>query len=151
MSQDLQCTPPELVEIANSSIETLIPTKSRKLYDFAYEKFLKWCNEYNVQQYTENVMLAYFTNLSRKFKSSTLWAQYSMIKSQLNIKHNVKIEKYSKLIAFIKRQGENYTPKKSKVLTQDQFDKFLKDAPNNVYLATKVGTFLFLFNHYYVY
>lgn len=140
MSEEMQSTPPELLEIAKSSIETLIPTKSKKVYDYAYTKFVKWSEENHVHFYSENVLIAYFTNLSEKFKSSTMWSQYSMLKSELNIKHNVKIENYSKLIAFLKRKGDNYKPKKSKVFSKQEFDNFLKNAPNKRYLATKVGT-----------
>lgn len=138
MSQELSSTPPDLTEIAHSAVETLIPAKSKKIYDFAYEKFLKWSQEHNVHNYSENVLLAYFSQLSQKIKSSSLWAQYSMIKAELNLKHNVQIDKYTKLIAFLKRQSEGYKPKKSRVFTKEQFDAFLHNAPNNMYLATKV-------------
>jgi hypothetical protein len=141
MSEEMQCTPPELLEIANTSVATLIPTKSRKIYENAYDKFINWAKENNAHIYSENVMIAYFTRLSRTLKSSTLWAQYSMVKSKLNIEHNVNIEKYSKLITFLKRQGENYKPKKSKVLSKKEFDEFLNKAPDDKYLATKVCTF----------
>lgn len=136
----LHSTPPEISKIANDVTARLIPTKSQKVYQNAYEKFLKWTAEHNVKYYSENVLLAYFENLSKKLKSSTLWAQYSMIKAQLNLMHNIDIGKYNKLIAFLKRQNEGYKPKKSKVLNKEQFDNFLLNAPNREYLATKVCT-----------
>lgn len=138
MCEEIQCTPPELVKLANYAVENLIPTKSRKIYEFACERLIKWAQEQNVRNYSENVMLAYFSNLAEKHKSSTLWAQYSMLKAELNLKNNVNIAKYAKLNAFLKRQGEGYNPKKSKVLTKQEFDDFLQNAPNDTYLATKV-------------
>ena len=63
-SEPLQCTAPELAKVANSTVETLIRSTSRKIYDFAYERFLSWSNKENVSNYhSENVMLAYFTHL----------------------------------------------------------------------------------------
>jgi hypothetical protein len=39
-----------------------------------------------------------------------------------------------KLRAFLKRQNDGYTPKKSRVLTKKQVDQFLNLAPANKYL-----------------
>ena len=92
-----------------------------------------------ITSYSENVMLAYFTHLASKLKSSSLWAQYSMIKTELNVKYNVDIAKYNKWLAFLKQPDKGYRPKKSKVFTKKQFNDFLKEAPNQIYLATKMG------------
>ncbi|KAJ8975431.1 hypothetical protein NQ317_000167 [Molorchus minor] len=43
------CESEEIVEAANSAISNLLPTKSRSLYDIAYNRFKKWCAEKNVQ------------------------------------------------------------------------------------------------------
>ncbi|KAJ8979013.1 hypothetical protein NQ317_012708, partial [Molorchus minor] len=51
----------EIVEAANIAISNLLPTKSRSLYDIAYNRFKKWCAEKNVHVYSENVLLAYFS------------------------------------------------------------------------------------------
>ncbi|KAJ8984118.1 hypothetical protein NQ317_017327 [Molorchus minor] len=72
------CESEEIVEAANIAISNLLPTKSRSLYDIAYNRFKKWCAEKNVQVYSENVLLAYFSENAKNYKSSTLWAQYSM-------------------------------------------------------------------------
>lgn len=115
---------------------------TNKIKKSACEKFLKWAQEQSAYSYSENVMLAYFSHLAKTLKSSSLWARYSMIKAELNIKHNVQLAKYTKLLAFLKRQGEGYKPKKSKVFTKEQFDEFLHNAPNSIYLATKVNNTL---------
>ncbi|KAJ8986013.1 hypothetical protein NQ317_013897 [Molorchus minor] len=47
--------------------------------DIAYNRFKKWCAEKNVQVYSGNVLLAYFSENAKNYKSSTLWAQYSMV------------------------------------------------------------------------
>ncbi|KAJ8978517.1 hypothetical protein NQ317_002421 [Molorchus minor] len=73
------CESEEIVEAANIAISNLLPTKSRSLYDIAYNRFKKWCAEKNVQVYSENVLLAYFSENAKNYKSSTLWEQYSMV------------------------------------------------------------------------
>ncbi|KAL0851950.1 hypothetical protein ABMA28_000232 [Loxostege sticticalis] len=84
-------------------------------------------------------MLAYFSELSAKLKPSTLWSRFSMIKSMLKIRNNVDISEYPKLNAFLKRQSDGFTSKKSKILTSDEVEKFLNEAPDDRYLATKVA------------
>ncbi|KAJ8976552.1 hypothetical protein NQ317_007592 [Molorchus minor] len=66
------CESEEIVEAANIAISNLLPTKSRSLYDIAYNRFKKWCAEKNVQVYSENVLLAYFSENAKNYKSSTI-------------------------------------------------------------------------------
>lgn len=95
---------------------------------------MNWCEEKKVENcLTEQVLLAYFENLSKKYKSSSLWAYYSMI-----MKKNLDISKYIQLIAFLKRKSDGYKPKKSKVLTRDDVTKFLHEADDE-YLLIKVN------------
>lgn len=61
-----------------------------------------------------------------------------MIKSTLQINENVDISKYNKLIAFLKRQNDEYEPKKSKILTMENVKKFLNEAPDEDFLLMKV-------------
>ncbi|KAJ8966301.1 hypothetical protein NQ317_006412 [Molorchus minor] len=81
-------------------------------YSLQSNRFKKWCAEKNVQVYSENVLLAYFSENAKNYKSSTLWAQYSMVKSCLIIYDNIDISKFPKLIAFLKRTGDGYQAKK---------------------------------------
>ncbi|KAJ8948662.1 hypothetical protein NQ317_002312, partial [Molorchus minor] len=132
----------KIVEPANIAISNLLPTKSRSLYDIAYNRFKKWCAEKNVQVYSENVLLAYFSENAKNYKSSTLWAQYSMVKSCLIIYDNIDISKFPKLIAFLKRTGDGYQVKKSKILTKSEIDRFLSSVDDKEFLMIKVGLFL---------
>ncbi|KAJ8950441.1 hypothetical protein NQ317_011009 [Molorchus minor] len=136
------CESEEIVEAANIAISNLLPTKSRSLYDIAYNRFKKWCAEKNVQVYSENVLLAYFSENAKNYKSSTLWAQYSMVKSCLIIYDNIDISKFPKLIAFLKRTGDGYQAKKSKILTKSEIDRFLSSADYKEFLMIKVGLIL---------
>ncbi|RZC39413.1 hypothetical protein BDFB_014833 [Asbolus verrucosus] len=65
-----------------------------------------------------------------------------MLKSTLNIKKNINIEKYPKLISFLKRTKDGYVPKKSKILEIEEVEQFINEAPNDTYLLIKVRNFL---------
>ncbi|KAJ3655710.1 hypothetical protein Zmor_014830 [Zophobas morio] len=136
-TENLPGTPPEVAEAAGAV--NLLPEKSQKLYKIAYNQFMKWKQEKKITSFSERVILAYFADLSSKYKISTLWTYYSMLRSTLNINHNINIEQYHKLRAFLKRQGENYQPKKAKTVSPQQITKFITEAPDVKYLATKVA------------
>lgn len=119
--------------------QELIPQKSKKLYEQQYESFVRWCNEKHVKEYNENALLVYFNEKSKRYCSSTLWSYYSMLKTTINIKHNIDISKFSKLLAFLKRKNDGHKPKKSKVLTGEDVEKFLVEAPDDKYLMMKVS------------
>ncbi|KAJ8975432.1 hypothetical protein NQ317_000168 [Molorchus minor] len=80
--------------------------------------------------------------MQKNYKSSTLWAQYSMVKSCLIIYDNIDISKFPKLIAFLKRTGDGYQAKKSKILTKSEIDRFLSSADDKEFLMIKVELFL---------
>lgn len=131
--------PLEITEAAARATHDLLPHKSRDKYEKTFAVFKCWCKEKNVRNISEDVLLAYFAEKSEKLKSSTLWSVYSMIKLMLNLKENLDISRYYKLIAFIKRKSVGYIPKKSRVLTRVDIDKFLLEAPDNEYLLIKVS------------
>uniref|UniRef100_A0A6P7G4Q9 Uncharacterized protein LOC114334138 n=1 Tax=Diabrotica virgifera virgifera TaxID=50390 RepID=A0A6P7G4Q9_DIAVI len=130
----------EIESAANDALARLGPSKSGIKYRLAYKHFQEWCDTRGVRQITEDVLLAYFNIMENenKWKSSTMWSRYSMIKSELVIRKNVDISKFLKLRAFLKKTSEGYTAKKSKVFTKDEFDKFLFEAPDKLYLGLKV-------------
>jgi hypothetical protein len=146
MENDQNCTPPELREVAEGTLSNLLPTKSREVYEKEFANFEAWCRENKVQNISENVLIAYFDMQSKTKKSSTLWSIYSMLRSCLNIYKNVDISSYAKLQAFLKKQGENYQPKKSKILEVEDICRFIGHADNKMYLAMKVCShFQFIF------
>lgn len=138
-SGEFQLTPPEIAEAARAEIENLLPTKSSAVYEAAFKKFIAWCSEKNASVYSESVLLAYFSEMAKRMKSSSLWSHYSMIRTLLNLRHDVDISKYLKLRAFLKKKNEGYSPKKARVLTKEQFDMFIFNAPDEKYLAAKVN------------
>lgn len=60
------------------------------------------------------------------------------MKSTLDIYDNIDINKYTKVIAFLKRKNDNYTPKKSKTLSIDNITQFFSTAEDDDYLMFKV-------------
>lgn len=129
---------PGLEEITNKTCEQLLPPQSKEKYNSVYMKFQTWRNTKN-DPISEEVMLSYFTELMESIKPSSLWAIFSMLKTTIKIYDQCDIGLYSNLIAFLKRNSENYTPKKSSVLSDENIAKFLNDAPDDQFLAMKVN------------
>lgn len=77
MDDDLQLTPSDIKLAARELVDNLGPTKSREVYHWAFQRFVNWCAERIVNNYTESVLLAYFAHLvtSSNLKSSTLWSK----------------------------------------------------------------------------
>lgn len=134
---EFECTPPEVRVAAERATEGIIPEKSRERYENTYELYSKWCVAKGVQHTSETVLLAYFCEISKQSKASTLWSRYSMLRAVLNFRHNVDISNYAKLKAFLKRKNVGYQAKKSSVFSEADIDTFLNNAPIE-YLPQKV-------------
>lgn len=138
------CTPPEIVQLATATTSTLIPETSKSIYNKTYATFNEWRLRNNTNSFSENVLLAYFAELSAKYKPSSLWSFYSIIKSMLRINHDVDLEKYGKLRAFLKRKSEGFQAKKSSTLTSKEIKTFIDKAPDEVFLLHKVNIHRYL-------
>lgn len=136
---DFPNTPPYVAEQANFATLNLLPEKSRCKYEVQYSKFITWCQEKSVTNYTESVLLAYFAEKSTSFRASTLWSIFSMLKATLQVKNDIDIGQYKRLIAFLKRKSVGYKAKKSKILERNHIDKFVREAPNEQFLMMKVS------------
>jgi integrase len=136
MSEDAEIVSSDVEESAALAINELLPVKSRKKYDKAYQQFEDWCREKRVRDITEEVLLAYFEQKSRKLKGSTLWSLFS--RSTIQLKKNIEIKKYASLITFIKRKSSGQVSKKTNIFTKQEIEKFLREAVNGTYLMMKV-------------
>lgn len=140
--EGIPSTPPHISEKAENAAKNLLPQKSKKVYEKLYQRFMDWRNTNNISTFSENVLIAYFQELMETMKSSSIWTHYSIIKSLININHNIDISKYKKLQALLKRKSEGYVGKKSKIFSPEQLKTFIDEAPDEIYLFIKVSTYL---------
>lgn len=131
-------TPSNILEITVEDTSSLLPAKSGNKYLAAFSAFMEFRKRKKIESFSENVVLDYFKELSEKYKASSLWSIFSMLRCTLNIHQNIDIISYEKLQAFLKRQSDGYSAKKSKVFTRENVEKFLTEAPDYEFLATKV-------------
>lgn len=135
----LEEIPPDTARTNN-----VLPAKSAKTYERLYAQFMEWRDTQKIDTFSETVLIAYFDDLSKKLKSTSLWAQYSILKSMLSIKHKVDISSYSALHTLLKEKSEGYEPKKSKTFSTEEIKRFIENAPDNKYLLYKVLKILYL-------
>ncbi|CAH0557987.1 unnamed protein product [Brassicogethes aeneus] len=130
--------PPDAGESTSTSDKLgSITEKSKAVYEKVYTVYKNWCYEKNYTETTEEVLLDYFEESAANSKASTLWTRYSMIKAVTNLKENIDIGKYSKLIAFLRGQNGTYERKKAAVFTQKEITRFILEAPDDIYLSKK--------------
>ncbi|KAJ4443357.1 hypothetical protein ANN_05025 [Periplaneta americana] len=117
---------------------SLVPDKSRARYERAYNIFTNWF-EGKEREINENTMLAYFVKRTTTLKSAnSLWSEYSMLKTMINLKYGINIGQFSSLVNFLKKKNVGQMPKKSKVFDREDMIKFLIEAPDDTYLMMKV-------------
>lgn len=126
-------------KLVQDARNTCIPEKSKKLYENQYSTFLTWRNALKRKNSSEEILLAYFQEMSQKYKSSTLWSFYSRLKATIALHENIDISKYTELSNFLKRKAKNYLPKKAKTFTDEEIKTFMNTAPENEFLAHKVN------------
>lgn len=140
--EDVNFTPEELVQAVDNAELSFLPEKSREKYIKAYNLFNAWIHSKGAKTFSETIMLSYFIELSKTRQSSTLWSIFSMLKATIKTKNDIHIEKYSKLLAFLKKNSSGHKPKKSKIFTHTNIEQFLNEAPDSEFLATKVSILL---------
>lgn len=131
---------PELQETSETTLNSSVdlPAKSKNRYELTYQSFQKWQESSNINSVEEHVLLTYFQEQSTIKTPATLWSLYSMLKSMINLQLNVNIGNYNKLLAFLKDKSKGYTSAKPKIFTDEEITKFIEEAPDITYLATKV-------------
>lgn len=140
MENSAEDLPEEILKEAENASLELLPAKSKSRYEKEFSVFNVWCDQRKVKCVREEVMLAYFSSISKTCKPSTLWSRYSMLKAVLKAKKNVDIGNFLKLSAYLKRQNVGYRPKKSKTFEKRDISRFFNEAPDDIYLHIKVAT-----------
>lgn len=142
MESDSSDSEGEISKLVKQATENLLPQKSGERYEKEYDAFTKWCSSKYVEEISEDVLIAYFEDKFKDKKSSSLWCYYSMLKSTLSVKNNISINKYARLIAYLKKKSVGYRAKKSNVLKREDIEKFIKEAPDIDFLLLKVIFFI---------
>lgn len=141
---EFQCTPPSIREMAENVTASLLPSKSKGSYKSAYKTYLEWKQFKRTNLSSESILLAFFDEMAKKYKSTTLWTLYSKLKATININEKVDISNYNTLTAFMKKKSRGFSSKKSNVFTPDQMQSFLTQASDEKYLTTKVSKFVLI-------
>ncbi|KAJ6645197.1 hypothetical protein Bhyg_00400, partial [Pseudolycoriella hygida] len=116
------------------------------VYEKAYDTFTEWCNKKKITVVDQGVLMVYFSSAKMEsYKPSTAWCIYSKLKSMLELNDGVDISKFKKLQMLLKRKSTGYRPKKSRILTLEDIYRFLKEAPDNNFLAVKVAMIVGVF------
>jgi hypothetical protein len=103
---------------------------------------MQWRSEKKIKSFSESTFLAYFNELATNHRPSSLWATYSMLRSMIDIKHNINTYILSfEFNCFSKAKNKGYTSKKPQVLSPEHINQFLQEAPDNKFLAVKVNKF----------
>lgn len=140
-------TPPEVRAIAEQATASLLPSKSKPIYDKNHDAFISWCKARHILDgyYSETILLAYFSELSARYASTTLWSKFSMLRTTLTAHGFASLGALGKVAAFLKRAGEGKDIKKSSVFTRADIERFLCETPDEQYLHIKVATLFGLF------
>lgn len=138
----------------------LLPEKSQLKYLRTYDNFMAWKDDEEIEKdcFTEAVMLEYFSHLksecsslyltiyysknvpciAAKYKPTSLWAHYSMLRTTILKNYNIDIS-YPSMKSFLKTSSFAYLPRKSTVFRPDEIQRFLSEADDREYLAVKVN------------
>lgn len=135
----------DVVSISENRLESVeqtrntLPEVSRERYQNSYDNFMRWQQTNKITSFSEDTFLTYFTELSTSLKPTSLWSQYSMIKSTIKLYNNVDIGEYRKVVSFLKAKNEGYVSERAKMFTAEEIRRFLTEAPDIQYLSHKAS------------
>lgn len=75
--------------------------------------------------------------IAAKYKPTSLWSEYSMLRTQIQEKFNVDI-RYPEVKSFLKWCKFGYFPQKGLVFQPDEIRRFLCEADDYEFLGVKV-------------
>lgn len=125
--------------IDSSTAKTQLSERSENKYNETYTYFRQWKENKKHDKITEFVMLEYFQELAEKYKPSTMWATFSMLKTKILENDNVMIGNYENLLKFLRLKSAGFKSKESSYISPDVIKEFMTKAPDSLFLATKVN------------
>ena len=120
-------------------LSEIVPLKSKSKYDKRWEEYKEYIGN---NEPSEENLIQFFDYLRKEkhYECSTIWSIYSMINSKMQLNHGLKLQNFSRITALLKSYEVGYIRKTAKTFTQEQFQQFLRDAPNTgSYIQLKVG------------
>lgn len=74
----------------------LLPAKSKKKYQQAYDTLCKWMKKKNFQEISEDALLIYFSKLygTKEIVLLTLWTIYSFLRCTIYLYKDAQIDTY---------------------------------------------------------
>lgn len=128
----------ETITASDDTGQQPLPEKSADRYLKAYERFAQWQKSQNTDSFGEEILVAYFAESAKTYSHATLWSMYSMLKATISSHHLVDISRYAALLAFLSNKNGSWISRKVNVISDDEIQKFLVEAPDSKYLAIKV-------------
>lgn len=121
--------------------EIAIPAKSIGRYNQIYTQFQKWKASKDITSNSEAILMTYFEELGINKLSTSLYSSYSMLKATMIINDSVDIASYHMLTKYLKEKSVGHKPKRAKIFTEDEIERFIKEAPDEAWLDVKVYYF----------
>ncbi|XP_048515862.1 uncharacterized protein LOC125502141 [Athalia rosae] len=120
-------TPPDICEASTEVAGKLLPVKSIKTYKKSY-KFMAWKEVKNSESFSQRVLLVYFNELSKSWKSTTLWSEYSKLRTMIQHNHQIDIN-YPDLKRFLENLSKNTDndTKKANTFSSNDIERFLNN------------------------
>lgn len=129
-------------ELEQHATEEVIPAKSFKRYTMIYNQFQKWKASSDTTSNAEAVLMAYFEELAKTKKPPSLYSCYSMLKTTMKINDNIDIALYHTLSTYLREKAAGYKSTKAKIFTKDEIERFINEAPDELWLDVKVPNIL---------
>ncbi|RZC32415.1 Phage integrase domain containing protein, partial [Asbolus verrucosus] len=122
--------PPAVLHEALAALNKVVPAKSKHSYEKEYANFCEWRKRKQARGVELKIILTY---ISERSKNAKFYHHCGPIIPNLR-----KCYLFHQLSAFLKQQSVGHGPKKSKVFTLEEMERFLDTAPDDKYLLLKM-------------
>lgn len=119
---------------AQEILRECIPEKSRDRYLKTLKEFTNWLDEQNCTA-DEDSVLVYLQHKSKTLAPNSLFSVFSMLKKCLP---SINMGSFHSVKGFLKNKNKGYRPNKARTFTASEFDKFILEADDFVFLLHKV-------------
>lgn len=100
-----------------------------------YDEFMSWRKSWNINSFSEEVVMEFFREAAETLTPEALHTLFSTLRAGMLSNHNVNIANFVFLRGGVAVPVSNGS---SKGFSDEEINKFLTEAPDAEYLATKV-------------